>query len=98
MGDIQPDGLIAVLLDTSARWDERDDAASDLAEYTGQAVVDALVHVGQDPTEDDALLDTVGESLAKVLASQAEGASFDPMVLAPAARRAFAAPGSKTND
>ena len=49
----QPSGLIAVLIDPTARLDERDDAAMDLANYDETEAEEALFRVATDPREDE---------------------------------------------
>ncbi len=56
-------GLVSVLLDETARIDERDDAAMDLDDYDYDYVIDALVKVGQDPNLDELVVNKCGESL-----------------------------------
>ena len=62
----QPDGLISVLLDRSAREDERDDAAMDLSLFSSDKVLNALYTVAIDENEDAMILDSCGESLANI--------------------------------
>ncbi|MFD8688707.1 hypothetical protein [Streptomyces sp. NPDC059651] len=64
----QPAGLISVLLDRTARVDERDDAAMDLEWYSGDEVVEALLDVVGSPVEDELVLDSAVESLGRILA------------------------------
>ncbi|MFB8040266.1 hypothetical protein ACFC8F_03065 [Streptomyces hydrogenans] len=64
----QPAGLISVLLDRTARIDERDDAAMDLEEYSGEHVVKALVDVASSPVEDELVVVSAAESLGHILA------------------------------
>lgn len=64
----QPTGLISVLLDRTARIDERDDAAMDLEAYSGEHVVKALVDVASSPVEDELVLASAAESLGRILA------------------------------
>ncbi len=61
------DGLINVLFDKSAREDERDDAAMDLGSYTENRVLNALAKIASDPNENDTILDSCGESIARIL-------------------------------
>ena len=58
--------LIGILLSSSVRPDERDDAAIDLGRLGGQRAVDALLSVARDPRVDPALAGTSGESLAEI--------------------------------
>jgi hypothetical protein len=62
----QPAGLISVLLDPSARIDERDDAAMDLSAFDSPEALDALVRVATDAAEDAIILDSCGESIAEI--------------------------------
>jgi hypothetical protein len=64
----QPAGLVSVLLDRSARPDERDDAAMDLAQYDDPEALDALVAIAGTAGEDPGLLDTCGESIGEIWA------------------------------
>jgi hypothetical protein len=56
-----------VRADKTPRWDERDDAASDLADVDEPEVLAALVRVGQVAEEDETLRETAGESIAALL-------------------------------
>jgi hypothetical protein len=56
----------ALLLDRSARIDERDDAAMNLGLSDDVRAVDALLEVGSDPAEAFAILSSCGESLAEI--------------------------------
>jgi hypothetical protein len=62
----QPQGLISVLLDKSARVDERDAAAMDLSLYDDPEVERALVETATDPITDAAVAGSCGESLAEI--------------------------------
>ena len=62
----QPSGLISVLLDQSAEFGDRDDAAMDLGSYDGHEVEEALLKVVLDHSENDELIDSAVESLAEV--------------------------------
>jgi hypothetical protein len=62
----QPSGLIAVLMDPTARLDERDDAAMDLANYDETEAEEALFYVATDPREDGLIQGSAGESLAEI--------------------------------
>ncbi|MFE6713942.1 hypothetical protein [Streptomyces sp. NPDC057695] len=64
----QPTGLISVLLDRTARIDERDDAAMDLEAYSGEHVVKAIVDVASSPVEDELVRASAAESLGRILA------------------------------
>ena len=58
--------LIAILLDPSARADERDDAAMDLSEFATPAVESALLAVAIDLHAPAVVRDSCGESLALI--------------------------------
>lgn len=58
--------LVDVLTDQSARWDERDDAALDLANHAVPEAIDALSRVADDPREDETLRETCRDSLAEI--------------------------------
>jgi hypothetical protein len=82
-------GLVEVLLDKHARWDERDDAAMDLADSDDREALVALLQVGCDVTEADILLESVGESVAEILARHPDWRTAEVERLAPTASRAF---------
>jgi len=63
----QPDGLIAVLEDSTARTDERDDAAMDLGDYDEPSALEALLSVAHDPSTPGIVLASAGESIARIL-------------------------------
>jgi tetratricopeptide (TPR) repeat protein len=75
----QPQGLVGVLLDRSARLDERDDAAMDLGTRDEPEALAALVEVASDSESDPTLLDTCGESIGEIWA---RNGSVDAAVLA----------------
>lgn len=85
----QPDGLISVLLDLTAEYGDRDDAAMDLGAYDSPQVVDALVRVATDSSEDPELQDSCGESLAAVVSRRAELSVAEFTGLCPQARSIF---------
>ncbi|MDP1608650.1 MAG: hypothetical protein Q8L98_04995 [Chlamydiales bacterium] len=58
--------LIEILLDRSARYDERSDAAIDLGSYKDIRVLKALTSIVSDPNEDDMIVDQSAESLAEI--------------------------------
>lgn len=58
--------LVALLANTNARVDERDDAAMDLAASDDPAAVQALLDVGRRRDENETLLSSIGESLAQI--------------------------------
>lgn len=62
----QPAGLIGVLLDPTARLDERDDAAIDLARFDAAEALAALISVARNPNEASLLLDSCCESIAEI--------------------------------
>ena len=62
----QPDGLIQVLLNSKAQFGDRDDAAADLATFDDEAAENALARIASDPTSDEDLADTCGQSLAQI--------------------------------
>lgn len=57
--------LAEVLLDKTARWDERDNAAMDLRKYDDDEGLRALIQVACSP-EDDLILDSCGESIEEI--------------------------------
>ena len=61
------DLLIAILLDRTAREDERHDAAMDIGAYNDDRALNILTRLGSDPSEDNLILDACGESLAEIL-------------------------------
>jgi len=66
----QPAGLISLLLDKTAEFGDRDDAAMDLGSFDQPAVVSVLATVASDPSEDDDIVARSGESLAKLWAER----------------------------
>jgi hypothetical protein len=60
--------LIEILLDKTARVDERDDAAMDLHTYKDIEALKALTQVASDPNEDDWFLDSCAESIGEICA------------------------------
>jgi len=59
--------LIKVLFDFTAREDERDDAAMDLGSSEDEKALDALIDIGSNFDENETILDSCGESIAKIL-------------------------------
>lgn len=59
----QPEGLIAVLLDTSAPCGDRHDAAMDLSAFDEPQALAALEQILADPSEDRDLVETCQESV-----------------------------------
>ncbi len=62
----QPEGLISVLLDSSAEFGDRHDAAMDLAAYDEPAAEQALLRIALDGSSDEQLADEAGHSLWEV--------------------------------
>lgn len=71
----QPEGLISVLLDSSATEAERDDAAMDLAIYDDSEALQALLKVATTEDEEEIFMDVCGESIAEIWI---RNESFDP--------------------
>ena len=59
--------LINVLLDDTAREDEKDDAAMDLGKYDDDRALTVLSQVASNPNENAMVQDSCGESIAKIL-------------------------------
>src|ERR1700679_663894 len=62
----QVEPLIDVLLDKSAREDERSDAAIDLRKYKDFRAVEALTKIASDPNEYALVIDNCAESIAEI--------------------------------
>jgi hypothetical protein len=80
----QPQGLISVLLDRTARLDERDDAAMDLSAY--DEALPVLIEAAQNTAEDEMVAASIGESIGEMWTRLG---GFDPDAVArmhPAAR------------
>ncbi len=60
------DGLISVLLDSSATDEERDDAAMDLGDSDAKAGLKALVQTASDPEVSETVLSSCGESIGRI--------------------------------
>jgi hypothetical protein len=88
---MQPTALIAVLLDTGARIDERDDAAMDLGNFDGGEVEEALLRVAADPSEDLTIQGSAGESLMTIWLRRGDTAFPHLAKLSSAARSEAAA-------
>ena len=58
--------LIDILLDKSAREDERGDAAIDLRKYKDSRALEALTKIASDPNEDDVIVDNCAESIGEI--------------------------------
>lgn len=85
----QPDGLTAVLLDSSAEFGDRHDAAMDLAAYDETAAEQALLSIALDASSDGDLADEAGHSLFEIWTRKGKQ---DPGLVArmhPAARKFF---------
>ena len=85
----QPDGLISVLLSSSAEFGDRHDAAMDLAEYDQPAAERALLDIVLDAASDGDLADAAGHSLWQIWRRKGKR---DPEVVArmhPEARKFF---------
>jgi HEAT repeat protein len=68
----QVDLLIDILFDNTAREDERDDAAMDLGRYDDDKALNALLLIASNLNENDTVLDSSGESIAKILTRRKE--------------------------
>lgn len=67
----QPQGLISVLLDQSAEYGDRDDAAMDLGAYDEPEAEAALLSVACLPETDPDLAERCGESLGEIWSRRA---------------------------
>jgi hypothetical protein len=65
--EVNVSALIAILLDHSARIDERDDAAMYLGKSDDEAALTALLQVSSDTAEDESVVASSGESLAQII-------------------------------
>lgn len=82
------DRLINVLLDNTAREDERDDTAMDLGKFDDERALIALLQIASNSNEDEIVIDSCGESIAEILIKREE---YNPNILnklAPIARDA----------
>lgn len=61
-----PHSYIDQLLDRSLGWAIRDDYATYMIDYDEPEVEDALFRVASDPTEDDDVAESCGESVAEI--------------------------------
>jgi hypothetical protein len=86
---IQPDGLISVLLNSSAEFGDRHDAAMDLAEYDQPAVEQALLDIALDAASDADLADEAGHSLWQIWRRQGKQERELVARMHPAARKFF---------
>ena len=82
------DLLSNILLDRSARVDERDDAAMDLGQYVDQRALDAVLIVATDPNEEPFIFDTCGEAIAAIWIRQNDFSYAEYKKLAPQAQQA----------
>ncbi len=62
----QPQGLISVLLDQSAEYGDRHDAAMDLAKYDEPEAWEALTRVKNDPNEEPDIVEEAEQSLLEI--------------------------------
>ena len=62
----QTQSLIEILMDKTARDDERDDAAIDLRAYKDIRALNALVKIASDVDEDHVLLDNCADSIGEL--------------------------------
>jgi hypothetical protein len=58
--------MIEILRDTSLSITDRDDAAIELANYNSPDAREALLAAGSNASEDETVLDSIGESLAQL--------------------------------
>ncbi|MCW3110999.1 MAG: hypothetical protein JWQ09_5505 [Segetibacter sp.] len=58
--------LIAILTDSSAEVDEKDDAALYLSQYNTEEAINTLIKVGSQNNENKIVLETCGESLGQI--------------------------------
>ncbi len=82
-------GLIQVLMDLTAREDEREDAAMDLGQCNDDRALDALIHVGSNPLENYFILDACGESIAEILIDRNEFKKGVEKILVSRAQRVY---------
>ena len=69
--------LSKILLDRTAPLSDRDDAAIDLACFDDQEAFQALLQIATDPSENEMLLASCGESIAEIWVRSGQ---FDPEV------------------
>ncbi|MFZ2315616.1 MAG: hypothetical protein WAW86_08190 [Gammaproteobacteria bacterium] len=65
--NIEARQLFDILYDTTARIDERDDAAIYLAKYPTPDVLDKLVLFASNPAENAIVLASLGESIGEIM-------------------------------
>lgn len=85
----QPEGLISVLLDYSAEFGDRDDAAMDLGAFDGPDVEKALLKIVCNKSEDENIIDRAAESLSEVWARSGEKGFSQIDKMHPTARKYF---------
>ncbi len=64
--------LIEILLDPNARDDEKDDAVIELGNYPNKKVEEVLLLVSNDPSFDEMIRASCGESLAEIWVKQSK--------------------------
>jgi hypothetical protein len=79
--------MISYLLERNSDLAGRDDCAMDLAKYDEKDAEEALLQVASDPSQEEVLLDTCGESLGEIWARQGRVDSALLALLQPPARR-----------
>ena len=68
MGIVDAKGLVSVLRDRSARWDERDDAATDLGQSDDTESLMALLAASRQFDDDPIILASIGAAIAEIAA------------------------------
>jgi hypothetical protein len=61
--------LLNILTDSTARIDERDDAAIYLAKYPCEELLKALIKFASNPEENKIIIASVGESIGEIILS-----------------------------
>lgn len=79
--------LLDILFDNSARVDERDDAAIDLAKYHTIEVLERLIDFACKPEESNLILASVGESIGEIMIAINKFDSSSIQSLTPIARK-----------
>lgn len=64
--------LVDILLDPTAREDEKDDAAMDLGDYDDEQALNVLLKVARDPKECQMVIASSGEAIARILVRRNE--------------------------
>ncbi|MBA3958486.1 MAG: hypothetical protein H0X51_08885 [Parachlamydiaceae bacterium] len=81
------DLLIEILLDKTAREDERHEAAMDIGKYDDDRALAGLLKTASNPNEDTIILDACGESIGQIVVKRRnEFRKEDIEKLAPLAR------------